>query len=329
LIKIYTQRAFSGKFSKFMILKVKEKNNSQRLDLFLVEKIKKTRGEVQKLIKEGGVLIDGKIKSNHYALKNGEIITIKNEKSKIKKSFKEGELGVKVVYENDEFLVVDKPAGLIVHGAPHIKGPTLADWLLKKYPAIKNVGENKARPGIMHRLDKDASGLMVIAKNNEAFRNLKKQFQARIVEKEYTALVYGTIAKETGKISFSIKRSAGGHRQAAVPEGYNFKEKFLELREAFSEFKVIKRFVNYTMLAVKIASGRKHQIRVHLFAYGYPLVGDNLYSTKKTREMNRKNKLSRIFLVASRLSFEDLSGKKRFFAVNLPPELEKFLAGIV
>lgn len=311
-----------------MKYKVKKEKTGVRLDLFLVEKTKKTRGEVQKLIQDGNILVSGKSKSNHYALKEGEEVEVKKVKIKKSESLADKEKNISVVFENSEFLVVNKPAGLIVHGAPHIKEPTLADWLIKKYPEIKKVGEDKARPGIMHRLDKDASGLMVIAKTNETFKSLKKQFQDRKVEKEYTALVYGSVAKENDKINFSIKRSAGGHRQAAVPEGYNFKENFLELREAFSEFKVIKRFVNYTLLSVKISSGRKHQIRVHMFAYGCPLVGDDLYSTKKTREMNRANKLGRIFLVASNLSFYDLSGAKQSFSVKLPQELENFLASI-
>lgn len=313
-----------------MKYKIKKEQIGARVDLFLVKKIKKTRGEAQKLIKEGRVLVNGKSKSNHYALKEGEEVEIRKlENLKIGGKLMADNFKIEVIFENKEFLVVNKPAGLIVHGAPHIKGLTLADWLLKECPTIKNVGEDKARPGIMHRLDKDASGLMVVAKTNEAFKSLKKQFQDRLVEKEYTALAYGAIIKETDKINFSIKRSAGGHKQAAVPKGYNFKENFLELREAFSEFKVIKRFVNYTLLSVKIFSGRKHQIRVHLFAYGCPLVGDDLYSTKKTREMNRKNNLGRIFLVASKLSFHDLAGVKQSFAIDLPPELKKFLTKIV
>ncbi len=307
-----------------MKYKITKENVGSRLDLFLVKKIKKTRGQAQKMIAGGQVFVNGKILSNHYALKEGEMIEVKSAKLKVK-SKQERDFNVRVVYENREFIVVNKPAGLIVHGAPHIKGPTLADWLVKKYPELKKVGEDKTRPGIMHRLDKDVSGLLVIARTNESFANLKKQFQKRQVEKIYTALVYGAVAKENDQINFSLKRAAGGHRQAAVPEGYNFKENFLELREAFTEFRVLRRFVNYTLLEVKIKSGRKHQIRVHLFAYGYPLVGDNLYSTRKTREANRKFALGRIFLVSSQLSFSDLAGKRHSFRIELPPELSDFL----
>jgi 23S rRNA pseudouridine1911/1915/1917 synthase len=302
---------------------IKKDLAGKRLDLFLVQKTKKTRGQVQKLIEDGLVLVDGKKLSNHYALKESEIVELKGAKA-AKKS-QEFSVEPQIVFANKEFIVVNKPAGLIVHGAPHIKGLTLADWLVKKYPELKKVGEDKARPGIMHRLDKDVSGLLVIARTNDSFFNLKKQFQKREIEKGYTALVYGAVAKDNDKIDFSLKRSSGGHRQAAVPDGYDFKENFLELREAFTEFQVLQRFINYTLLAVKIKSGRKHQIRVHFFAYGHPLVGDNLYSTKKTRDANRKIDLGRIFLVSSQLAFTDLAGKKHSFSVELPKELEVFL----
>jgi 23S rRNA pseudouridine1911/1915/1917 synthase len=303
---------------------IKKDSAGKRLDLFLVQKTKKTRGQVQQIISAGAVLVNGKNLSNHYALKIGEEVEIKSAKKSLKKNVKLAN-EPEIIFANQEFIVVNKPAGLIVHGAPHIKGATLADWLLKKYPELKKVGEDKTRPGIMHRLDKDVSGLLVIARTNDSFKNLKKQFQDRGVEKIYTALVYGNIAKDNDKIEFSLKRSAGGHRQAAVPEGYNFKENFLELREAYTEFQIIKRLINYTLLSVKIKSGRKHQIRVHLFAYGFPLVGDNLYSTKYTRAENRKINLNRIFLVSSKLSFTDLSGKRQSFSVELPSELADFL----
>jgi 23S rRNA pseudouridine1911/1915/1917 synthase len=311
-----------------MKISIKKEQAGKRLDLFLSGKTKKTRGEVQRLIAAGRVLVSGIAKSNHYALKEGEEVEITKSGVLGAGKGKKTDFNVKIVFENDEFLVLNKPAGLIVHGAPHIKEPTLADWLIKKYPALKKVGEDKSRPGIMHRLDKDVSGLLAVAKTNKAFLNLKKQFQKREVEKEYTALVYGAIAKEEDKIDFLLKRSAGGHRQAATPAGYNFKENFLELREAETTFRILKRFINYTLLSVKIKSGRKHQIRVHLFAYGYPLVGDNLYSTKVTRDLNRRNNLGRIFLVSSQLSFTDLKGQKQIFKIDLPSELVDFLAQV-
>lgn len=233
-------------------------------------------------------------------------------------------LKYKKIFENDDFLIVNKPAGLITHGAPHIKEESLADQLLKDYPEIKNIGEDEFRPGIMHRLDKLASGLLIIAKTQEMFEHLKKQFQERKVEKIYTALVYGKIAKDEGKINFPIKRSGQGNKMAALPMTYKG-EAQEDGRTAITEFEIIKRYINYTLLKVKIKTGRTHQIRVHMAAYGHPIAGDDLYGAKKTKEKNKKLNLERIYLNATELSFVDLENKKQKFKINLPENFKKFL----
>ncbi|MEA3463620.1 MAG: RNA pseudouridine synthase [Patescibacteria group bacterium] len=232
-----------------------------------------------------------------------------------------------IIYENSNFLVINKPAGLLVHGADHIKEPTLVDQLLKQYPKLAKIGEDPCRPGIMHRLDKQVSGLMVIAKTQNAFDHLKKQFQTRTITKIYTALVYGKIEKDEDEINFPIQRSSKGHKMAALP--FTTKGKFTqEGRQAITEFQILQKFINYTLLKVKIKTGRTHQIRVHMSAYGHPIAGDDLYSTKKTREKNRKIKLNKIFLAATELSFTDLGGERKQFIIELPEELNKFLKQI-
>lgn len=235
---------------------------------------------------------------------------------------------IKIIFEDDAYLVIDKPAGLLVHGGPHIKEESLVDWLLKKYPKIKEVGEDPFRPGIVHRLDKEVSGLMIVAKTQEAFRHFKKQFQSRRNIKEYTALVYGKIIKDSDEINFPIKRASVGFKMAAVPKNFESENKDSKIREAISQFEVIKKFINYSLLKVRIKTGRTHQIRVHLSAYGYPLVGDDLYSTKKTRIKNKKNQLGRIFLQATQLSFKDPKGEKKSFSLALAPELQDFLSRV-
>lgn len=229
-----------------------------------------------------------------------------------------------IIYQDENYLVINKPAGLLVHGASHIKEPTMVDWLIKKFPEIERVGEDLERPGIVHRLDKDVSGLMVIARNNNAFESLKEQFQKRTIVKEYTALAYGKVLKPDGEIDFPIKRSEQGFKMAAVPK--NFGEHHDDkIRRAITEFEVIKPFINYTLLKLKIKTGRTHQIRVHLFAYGNPLVGDNLYSTAKTRIKNKKINLGRVFLVSTKLEFKNLDNKTLDFSVGLPHDLTEFL----
>jgi len=241
----------------------------------------------------------------------------------------------KTIFEDNNYLVIDKPAGLLVHGADHIKEPTLVDQLLKKYPEIKKVGDDPNRPGIIHRLDKLASGLMVIAKTQKSFNNLKEQFQKRTIVKYYTALVHGKIEKDEDDINFPIERSSKGHKMAAKPSTIKG-EKNEAGRNAYTEFEVIKKFINYTLLKVKIKTGRTHQIRVHMSAYGHPIVGDDLYGTKKTKAKNtrlqrklasgqEKLNLDRIFLVASELKFTDLNGKEKTFRIDLPDDLKNLL----
>lgn len=244
-----------------------------------------------------------------------------------------------IIFEDQDCLVIDKPAGLIVHGGPQISETTLADLLIVKYPSIKKVGDDPIRPGIVHRLDKEVSGLMVIAKNQASFSHLKNQFQEREIIKQYLALAHGSMEISDGEINFPIKRSGAGYRMAALPinleklwDRTRLKNRDqgnldaqLQSRPASTTFHVIKKLINYTLLEVTIKTGRTHQIRVHFFAFGHPLVGDDLYSTKKTKLKNKKLNLGRIFLVASRLSFKDLSGQQQNFSLKLPKELQVFL----
>lgn len=233
-------------------------------------------------------------------------------------------LKYKKIFENEEFLVVNKPAGLLTHGTESSDEETLAGQLLKDYPEIEKVGEDPTRPGIMHRLDRHVSGLLVIAKNQASFYNLKEQFQKRTIQKHYTALVYGKVSKDEDEINFPIQRSSKGYKMAALPATDNGQPND-NGRKATTEFFVKKRYINYTLLDVKIKTGRTHQIRAHLAAYGHPIVGDDLYGTKKTKIKNKKLNPGRIFLTAYKLSFLDTENKKHTFNIELPEELKNFL----
>lgn len=330
-----------------MKIKVTIKQAGKRLDKFLSNEILKiSRNQIQKLIKQHKIIVNNKHITPHCMLKANDEIKIKQDFevsqltfSQIATKTKKQILLSHPKYNQIEFIVdatdyavLNKPAGLIVHEAPSIKEATLVDFLLQKYPYIKKVGEDPVRPGIVHRLDKDVSGLMVIAKTQNCFNSLKKQFQKRKIEKEYTSLVYGKIIKDEDVINFSIRRSKNGYKMAAVPFVVDSKDQpncnFKPTKQAVTHFDVIKRFVNYTLLKIKNKTGRTHQIRVHLAAYNHPIVGDNLYGTKKTCEKNKKLNLQRIFLVADKLSFYDLMGKKQTFKINLPQELKNFLEKI-
>lgn len=239
----------------------------------------------------------------------------------------------KLIEKNKEFIVVNKPAGLITHGAPHIKEESLADQVLKNFPEIARIGEDKYRPGIMHRLDKLSSGLMVLARTQDSYDNLKRQFKERLVEKKYSALVYGQIYKDYDEINFLIRRSSRGNKMAALPLTKKGKANF-DGRNARTLFKVKKRFINYTFIEARIETGRTHQVRVHMAAYGNPLVGDNLYATRRTKLKNEKLqntlgiKMERIFLAADFLSFRDSSEKLYKYEIELPGEFKELLKKI-
>lgn len=317
-----------------MRFKITLEQSGERIDKFLTGEMPDfSRSQLQKLIKEEKIIVNNKKVSPHYCLKEGDFIEITALQKKrqpttppsvkqISEQTKENK--IEIIDEAPEFIIVNKPAGIIMHGAEHIKETSLADLILKKYPEIKKVGDDQFRPGIVHRLDREASGLVVIAKTNDSFDNLKKQFKERAVTKEYLALAYGRIEKETGDLNFPIKRSRGGRKMSALPLAVKG-EKNTEGRRAVTEFEVIKRYKDYTLVKLIIKTGRTHQIRAHLAAYGHPLVGDNLYGTKKTWRKNEKLDLERIFLVAVKLSFKDLSGERKIYKIELPEELKELL----
>lgn len=225
---------------------------------------------------------------------------------------------VNTVAETNDYIVIEKPAGLLVHQAPGHTGPTLVDELSEKYPALKTVGDNPARPGLVHRLDKDASGLMVVAKTQAMFNDLKQQFQNRSVNKEYITLVHGVLTptQEHDVITKPIGRAHGRlARMAAHSQSLD------SAKEAKTEYWVIKRLRHHTLLRIKIHTGRTHQIRVHMFSLGYPLVGDKIYIQKRVKPA--KN-IERLFLHASKLGFRDLDGQYHEYESLLPEELKLF-----
>lgn len=313
-----------------------ETDYGKRLDVFLTEKLENiTRSQIAKIIKSGNITVNGNIQDTpHYKVKEDdlfEISSLEKKKKEVVKKIVEGEEPVfftindiDIIEENADYIIINKPAGLITHGDDHIAEKTLADLLLEKYPEMKKVGDDPHRPGIVHRLDKEASGLMVVARTNEAFEHLKEQFKKRRTKKIYITLVHGQMSKDEDTINFPIARSTQGFKMAA--KSYTDKgEKNKEGKAADTEFTVLEKFINYTLLKVRIKTGRTHQIRTHMLAYGNPIVGDKLYSTKYTRAKNEKINLGRIFLAAVELEFKDLHGEKRNYKIELPVELTELL----
>ncbi len=264
---------------------VKEKHNGQRLDLFLMEALGiAARPLVQSLIDEGAVRIDGKaVVKASLRLKPGMAVEVCSPHP-VKKATKEIRAAAlptpTLVAEEETFLVLYKPAGIAMHPAGNSRQTTVSDWISTTYPQILGVGEDEKRPGMVHRLDKDTSGLVLIAKSNTAFKALKRLFQERKIEKTYFTLVYGNLSEASGQVDLPIGR-VKGEKKRAVPAG---KREFGgELREASTEYALHTRYTGYDFLSVKPKTGRTHQIRVHLSAIGHPIVGDRLYRFKEHR----------------------------------------------
>jgi len=238
---------------------------------------------------------------------------------------------IKIVFENKDFLVINKPPGLLVHGVNHRsvhenihesihKQKTLVDWLIKRYPKIIDVGEDKNRPGIVHRLDKETSGLLIIAKNQKAFDYFKKLFQEHRIKKGYLALVYGEIKNKKGVINKPIGIVASSIKRSTAAK------KMKELKEAITEYEVLRSFdyqgEKFSLLKVFPKTGRTHQIRVHLASIGHPVVGDKIYGRKKEKIV------SRLFLHAYLLEFNLPDDGILRLESELPDDLKQILEGL-
>ncbi|KKW32864.1 MAG: Pseudouridine synthase [Candidatus Uhrbacteria bacterium GW2011_GWA2_52_8d] len=297
-------------------IKIQASQASERLDRFLAGTMKASRSQIQRLIRQDAITINNKPAKSGEILEQGDIVYYPEIELSI--PVKEGATPVlDLVYEDDDLLVINKPAGLLVHEAlKDERRVTVVDGLLERYAEIAHVGDDPIRPGIVHRLDKDVSGLMVIAKTQAAFDSLKNQFQNRTIHKEYLALVYGTLPKETDTITLKIDRSKNKGRMVARTGSQ-------EGKEAITVYDVLKRFSTATYVNVKILTGRTHQIRVHFQALGYPIVGDKLYKVKRMKF--REIPLPRLFLHSHKLSIRLMDGKEKSFAVPLPEELTTLL----
>ena len=305
----------------------------QRLDVFLANQTQKSRSWVQKQIKSGAVKVNGvKVGKTGYLVFGGDLVEMEEVdltpvpvKENVGDSFDYTK--IRVILETDQYVVVDKPAGLLVHQTPAKERDTLVTWILDCYPQVEGVGDGPERPGIVHRLDRAASGVMVIAKTQKMFDHLKTQFKERTVEKEYTVLVCGVIHNPEGVLDFQIERGKEG-RMAARPKQGELSLKNINRRQtgkdALTEFWVTQRFSRFTLLRVKIHTGRMHQIRVHMLAYNHPVVGDPLYTIKRYKKKSDLP-LDRLFLHAKTLSFSDLSGARVSAAAPLPVELVGYM----
>ena len=252
-----------------------EDNEGIRIDSYLSEKLELSRSKVQKLIKEDKVKVNGKIVNNSYLVKiDDEIIVDDNLDYSI--NVEAEDIPLDIVYEDDDLLIINKESGMVVHPAPGHYTGTLVNALLYKY---KNLAGDKFRPGIVHRLDKDTSGLMIVAKNEEMLEKISLMISKKEVERKYLAIVDGLIKHDTGEIDAPIGRDRNNRQKMAVTD--------VNSKEAITHFKVLERFNNNTYIECILDTGRTHQIRVHLAYIGYPVNNDPLYGKGKCTDFGQ------------------------------------------
>jgi len=283
-----------------------------RLDKYVCHQLGElSRTRIQKLIADGYITVNDEVVKAGLKLNIGDRLRVIIPPVPPSWLMPEA-IPLNIIYEDDDLLVIDKPAGLPVHPAPGHPSHTLVNALLSHFPHLADIGDSM-RPGIVHRLDKDTSGVMLVAKNSLAQANLVEQFKTRSVVKTYLVLVKGHLTPEDGAIEAPIGRDPGNRKRMAVVAGG---------REARTEYRVIRYIADYTLLEVRPETGRTHQIRVHLSAIGFPVVGDRVYGVKSAY-------LSRQFIHASRLGFKlPSSGEYVEFKSELPPDLEQALKAI-
>ena len=285
-------------------------NSGARLDIFIVgQKPELSRSFVQKLIEDGHVLVNGKTARPSLKMKAGDAVSVVIPPLEPCDMLAE-DIPLSIVYEDDDLLVVDKPPGMTTHPAPGSPNHTLVNALLAHLPALPE-SDSPARPGIVHRLDKDTSGLIIIAKTPAALADLSAQFKSRTVKKAYVALVKGKVSPLRGVIDAPIGRDRS-HRQKMVITDSG--------RPARTAYVVLRQLEGYTLVEARPETGRTHQIRVHFASMGHSIVGDAVYGTKSEI-------VGRQFLHAQRLSFTlPSTGETVEFTTPLAPDLQAALA---
>lgn len=293
-----------------------------RLDVFLARQMPDwSRSQLQRLIRSGLVTVSGRAaRKAGEEVEAGAVVQVRAERAEVRATPES--LPLVVVYEDEDLVVVNKPAGMVVHVGAGVKSGTLVNALLHHIGTLSTAG-GELRPGIVHRLDRMTSGLVIVAKNDFAHRRLAAQFKARTIHKAYTVLVHGRVASDSGEIRKPVGRDPV--RRVRMKAGG------LHPREAMTVYRVVRRFLDFTLVEAEPRTGRTHQIRVHLSSLGHPIVGDTLYGAPARPRIGGREaaSLGRNFLHASRLEFRHpRTGESVKVAAPLPTELSEFLAGL-
>ena len=280
-----------------------------RLDKYLIDKLNISRNKLQEMIKEELVLVNDKVSKNSYVLKLNDKIDVVGQLV-IETDAKPEKMDLDIVYEDDDLMVINKPSGLVVHpAAGHFSG-TLVNGLLA-YTNELSDNNGELRPGIVHRIDKDTSGLLIVAKNDKAHENLSNQLKDKTLSRKYISLVKGKIKHDTGTIDAPIGRDLNDRKKMCVTD--------INSKDAITHFRVLKRYKNSTLLELKLETGRTHQIRVHLSYIGYPIINDPVYNSSKSTSFGQ-------MLHAKEIEFvHPATNEKMKFSCDAPLEFYEIL----
>ncbi|WP_195266997.1 RluA family pseudouridine synthase [Eubacterium sp. 1001713B170207_170306_E7] len=296
---------------------VPEESAGVRLDAYCAEQEPDfSRGYIKNLLTEGAVKVDGSQKKASYKLKGGEVIAIAVP-DPVESAIEPENIPLEIIYEDEDVIVVNKPKGMVVHPAPGSPSGTLVNALMYHTGELSSIN-GVYRPGILHRIDKDTSGLLMVAKNNAAHQNLTGQLKAHTITRQYKALVKGIMENNRGTIDMPIGRHPKDRiRMAVVKEN---------AKEAVTHFETLKRYVEgYTLMQFRLETGRTHQIRVHMQAIGYPIAGDPLYKGDKKNPFKTQGQC----LHAELLGFKHpRTGEYMEFSAPLPKEFQAILDGL-
>lgn len=285
-------------------MKIEVNENNVRLDKYLAEKLEKSRSQIQKLIKDGVVTKEGKTLSNNYLVAEGDIISVEERNEDI--TFDSLDIELDIVYEDPYLLIINKQSGLVVHPAPGHYNDTLVNALVNKFNLS---GKENFRPGIVHRIDKDTSGLMIVAKDDVTHDLIAEMIKNKKVERIYWALIEGVIKHDTGTIDAPIGRDSNNRQKMAVTDKNS--------KDAITHFRVLKRFNDKTLVECKLETGRTHQIRVHFDYIKYPIVGDPVYGRKTNNDSFGQ------YLHSKSIKFiHPITKEKIYFETELPLEFK-------
>lgn len=294
------------------VIELRVEQGGPRVDKYIAQEVPDlSRSFVKKLLDEGQVTVDGKVPKASYKVEAGDVIVVRvppPEPTEVRAE----DIPLRITYEDADIVVVDKPAGMVVHPAHGHRSGTLVNALLAHCTDLSGI-DGELRPGIVHRLDKDTSGLLLVAKNDMAHRHLQRQFKQRLVHKIYLALTEGLLPTPRGVIDAPIGRDPQQRKRMAVlPRGG---------REARTEYRVLEHLTQHTLVEAEPVTGRTHQIRIHFASIGHPLAGDRVYGFRKQRLPLRRQ-----FLHAARIAFTlPSSGEPVEFTSELPDDLAAVL----